>query len=48
MGGEKRLENIALREFIRTDMSLASNLKKLERIRNARKLVPVRESELRG
>ncbi|WP_231855741.1 glycosyltransferase family 2 protein [Thermococcus peptonophilus] len=46
--GEKRLENIALREFIRTDMSLASNLKKLERIRNARKLVPVRESELRG
>ncbi|AFL95198.1 putative glycosyl transferase, family 2 protein 2 [Thermococcus cleftensis] len=47
-GRERRIENGDLREMIRSDLTLGSNLRKLRRIRDARKLVPVRESDVRG
>ncbi|WP_456368302.1 glycosyltransferase [Thermococcus sp.] len=45
---ERRIENADLRAMIRKDLTLRSNLTKLGRINNARKLVPVRESDVRG
>lgn len=45
---EKRLENGDLREIIRRDLTVRSNVRKLKSIIESRKLVPVRESGIRG